>query len=62
MTISKGVRKGENSLWASDFREGFWEMVEAELGLKGRKWKKGEKKVFFFSKNKSRKQMIWRPE
>lgn len=50
MRISIEVREGENSLWASDFREVFWEMLDTALGLKGRKWKKGEEKVFFFEK------------
>lgn len=35
-TASKG---GEKSLRASDFGEGFWEMMEAELGLKERRGK-----------------------
>lgn len=36
----------------SDFREGFWEMLEPELGLKGRTRKKGEENVFFLGKIK----------
>jgi len=28
MAILKGVREEKNPLWASDFREGFWKMME----------------------------------
>lgn len=53
MTISKGVREGEKP--SMGCREGFWEMVEPELGPKRgkkKKRKKGEGKRYFSLKKK----------
>lgn len=41
MTISKGVREGKKP--SMGCREGFWEMMEPELGPKREKKKKGRK-------------------